>query len=679
MILDKNKEKLLLSNTIRILSIDAIEKSQSGHPGMPMGMSDIATVLWRTFLSHCPSHPKWINRDRFILSNGHGSILQYVLLYLSGYDLSLEDIKNFRQLNSKTPGHPEFNHTVGIETTTGPLGQGIANAVGFALSEKILSAKFNKKDICIIDHYTYVFAGDGCLMEGISHEACSLAGTWKLNKLILVWDNNNISIDGKTDKWFTEDIEKRFQSYGWNVIKSVNGHDFISIEKAFALAKQEKHRPTIICMNTIIGNGSINFSNTEKIHGTPLTKKEISLIKKNMGFPDKPFYIPNILLKKWSFIEKGKKLFSDWNKIKKKYQYKYYNDYKELRRRLEKKLPDIWFQESLKYIKNIKDFEIKNMATRKYSLEILEKFSLFLPELLGGSADLSNSNCVKWKNSISYDVKKDIKKVNYIHYGVREFAMSSIMNGISVYGGFIVFGGTFLVFVDYLKPALRLSALMKQKIIYILTHDSVAVGEDGPTHQPIEQLSSIRLIPNVICWRPYDYLECGVVWKKAIEENKSPVCIILSRQNIISKRKEYDIEVINNIAKGAYIIEDCKKNIDMIIIASGTEVSIPLSIRKYINCKNIRIISMVSQEIFDQQNKEYKEHVIPKNTKYKVSIELGSTGLWYKYIGLHGLAIGLDTFGISAPYKKIFECLSFTENNILKRINNFIKERNTNQ
>ena len=649
-----------MANAIRALSIDAIDKAKSGHPGMPLGMADIAQVLWNDFLKHNPKNPDWINRDRFVLSNGHGSMLLYSLLHLTGYDLSLDEIKNFRQLHSKTPGHPEAHLTEGVETTTGPLGQGLANAVGMAIAEKTLASKYNKPDSKIIDHNTYVFTGDGCLMEGISHEVCSLAGTLKLNKLIVFYDDNGISIDGEVSGWFTDDTVKRFESYNWNVVKNVDGHSPEEVEKAIENALKSKDKPTLICCKTKIGFGSPNKEGKESSHGAPLGNDETNLTKKNIGWDFGPFEIPKSIYDVWNGSEKGFQLENDWNKEFENYTNKYPAEAKELTRRISSNLPEEWLEKSQAFIKLCNEKE-EIIATRKASQNCIEAYAEILPEMIGGSADLGASNLTLWSGS------KEIKEFtngNYINYGVREFGMSAIMNGLSAHGGFIPYGGTFLTFSDYSKNAIRMSAIMKLKNIFVFTHDSIGLGEDGPTHQAIEQINSLRDIPNNTVIRPCDTLETAFAWKYAIENKSGPTCLILSRQSCeFQKRSGEQIALIN---KGAYILKDTKK-LDIIFIATGSEVNIAMISAKKLEEKGIgvRVISMLSNEIFDNQDYDYKEAILPSQIDKRISIEAGSTSSWYKYLGINGKAIGINCFGESAPGGKLLEYFGFTSQAII--------------
>ncbi len=655
-----------LSNAIRFLSIDAVEKAKSGHPGAPMGMADIATVLWNDFLKHNPNNPEWFNRDRFILSNGHASMLLYSLLHLSGYKLTINDIKNFRQLKSKTPGHPECDVTPGVETTTGPLGQGIANAIGIALAEKVLAKEFNRKNFNIIDHYTYVFAGDGCLMEGISHESCSLAGTLGLNKLILIYDMNGISIDGKVELWFTENIKKRFESYNWNVISKVDGHSFTNIKKAINLARKEKNKPTIICATTKIGYGSPNKEDTSSAHGAPLGNKEVDQTRKNLKWKYKPFFIPKNIYKAWDARKKGQNLEIEWNKKFNKYKKQYPNESRELVRRINTKLP----KKLNTIIDNFCKKEHGDLATRKSSQLVFEEISKYLPELIGGSADLKESNLVF--SSRSKAITKSDFTGKYIYYGVREFAMSAINNGIFLHKGFRPYASTFLIFSEYAKNAIRMSALMELPVIYIFTHDSIGLGEDGPTHQAVEQLTSLRIIPNMDLWRPADTQETAVAWKQSLIRTTGPTSIILSRQKLPELKRS--TQQLKNINKGAYIIYEKSGRTDAIILATGSEVHLAIEAAKSIKNYNIRVVSFACTEVFDKQNSRYKSAIIPTNQKNILAIEAGVGTYWYKYIGKQGQIISMKTFGLSAPGNKVMEHFGFTVKNVIKEIKNLIKK-----
>ncbi|QJC37251.1 transketolase [Enterobacteriaceae endosymbiont of Donacia thalassina] len=660
-----------LANAIRFLSIDAIENSKSGHPGAPMGMADIAEVLWRNYLNHNPNNPKWINRDRFILSNGHCVMLIYSLLHLTGYDLTISDLKNFRKLHSKTPGHPEFRCTPNIETSTGPLGQGLANAVGIAIAEKTLAAQFNRLNYNIINHYTYVFLGDGCLMEGISHEVCSLAGTLKLKKLIVFYDNNGISIDGNIKGWFNDDTKKRFESYGWYVISDIDGHDFRSIEKAIDKAKSSiEDKPSLLICNTIIAFGSPNKSGKNIAHGSPLGKEEVLLTRKNLNWNYQPFEIPSYIYKKWNAKEIGNIKEFKWNYMFKNYCNKFPILAKELKRRINNFLPEDWNNKINKFIYKLNNTNT-NFSTRESSQYILQKYSKLLPELLGGSADLSSSNLTILKNSKPIN---KFKNGNYIYYGVREFGMMAIANGISLYHGFIPYTATFLVFSDYCRNAIRMAALMKIRNIMIYTHDSIGLGEDGPTHQPIEQLSSLRLIPNISIWRPCDKIETAIAWKISIENINKPTILVLSRQNLPTQKRNK--KEISYISYGAYILKDClDKNPQIILIATGSEVPLAVEVYKKLSLLKYktRVISMPSTDTFDKQTKEYRNYLLPKHIKCRIAIEAGSKDFWYKYVGLDGIVIGMNTFGYSAPANKLFQKFGFTVENIILKIKKFLK------
>ncbi|BBA85013.1 transketolase [Candidatus Nardonella dryophthoridicola] len=669
-----NCSRKRLANAIRILSMDSVEYAKSGHPGSAMGMADVAEVLWRDYINHNPNNPNWFNRDRFILSNGHSSILLYSILHLTGYNLSIEDLKNFRKINSKTPGHPEYGNTSGIEISTGPLGQGLANAVGFAISEKVLSSQFNKPGYNIIDNYTYVFVGDGCLMEGISHEACSIAGNLNLGKLIVFYDKNGISIDGYTKNWFNDNTELRFISYGWNVI-DIDGHNSLDIKNAINEARNVLNKPSLIICNTIIGYGSPNKSNKNIIHGNPLGKEEIKLTRDNLNWKIyDEFFIPSDIYKEWNSLEKGNIKESNWNKLFLEYSNKFPELSKELIRRINKSLPYDWeYKNNIFLNEFLKNDLYNNISTREASKNILEKYGKLLPELLGGSADLSSSNLTNWSN-LSY-IKYNTSG-NYIYFGVREFAMTAISNGISIYKGFIPYTSTFLVFSDYAKNAIRMSSIMSIQNIFIYTHDSILLGEDGPTHQPIEHINSLRDVPNLILWRPCNQIETFFAWKNAIENRNKPTVIILSRQKI----KNYiDLDInINNISKGGYILkENNSKNNDLniSIIFSGSEIEISMAIYNYLISKNIncKIISMPSISIFMNQSKEYRKNIIDNNSK-KIIIELCTTNYWYKYVNYNdSIIIGLEDFGKSGSDLDLINIFKFDLNSIINKINLFLK------
>ena len=653
-----------LANAIRALAMDAVEKANSGHPGMPMGMADIAEVLWMDFLRHNPNNPNWINRDRFIISNGHGAMLHYTLLHLTGYPLTIEDLQNFRQFHSKTPGHPEFGDTPGVETTTGPLGQGIANAVGMALAEKLLAQEFNRENFPIIDHYTYVFIGDGCLMEGISHEAASLAGTWNLNKLIVFWDDNGISIDGDVTGWFTDNTPLRFESYQWNVIANVDGHNSDAIFQAIHAAKQEKNRPTLICCKTKIGYGAPNLAGTAESHGAPLGEKEIALTRQELSWHHEPFVIPEHYYNEWNSHQKGKQWQAKWQELFDGYQERYPELASEFIRRQKGDLPNNWLDSSNQFIKETIELN-KKMATRKASQQCLNAFSPMLPELLGGSADLSGSNCTISKSSKI--ISPTDFSGNYLEYGVREFGMAAIMNGIALHHGFIPYGGTFLVFCDYARNAIRLSALMKQRVIYVLTHDSIGLGEDGPTHQPIEHAAMLRLTPGLNVWRPCDLSETAVAWQHAIE-HQGPSCLLLSRQDLPAC--ERDENKVNDIKKGGYILFEPEQPIQGILIATGSEVYLALEAALALKEQNlsVRVVSIPCCEVFKTQPSEYQELVLPKTIQKRIVIEAGVPDYWHQFAPL-GKIIGINHFGASAPASVLFKEYGFTVENI---VNSFI-------
>ena len=629
-----------LANAIRVLAMDAVQKANSGHPGAPMGMADIAEVLWNDFLKHNPSNPHWPDRDRFVLSNGHGSMLIYSLLHLSGYDLSINDLKQFRQLHSKTPGHPERGYTPGIETTTGPLGQGIANAVGFALAEKILAAQFNQDDHTIVDHHTYVFLGDGCMMEGVSHEACSLAGTLGLGKLIAFYDDNGISIDGHVEGWFTDDTPKRFEAYGWHVISAIDGHDAEAIHTAIELARSEKNKPTLICCKTIIGYGSPNKQASHDCHGSPLGADEIALVRKTLNWNAAPFDIPEAIYQAWDANEDGVLNEAVWSEKMQAYKIAYPKLAAEFERRVIKQELPVGFVEDAQ--KFIAENQAKNekIASRKASQNSIAHFGKLLPEILGGSADLAGSNLTLWSGSKG--ISASDASGNYVYYGVREFGMSAIMNGISAHGGFIAFGATFLMFMEYARNALRMAALMKIQNIFVYTHDSIGQGEDGPTHQPIEQLTALRSTPNLQTWRPADATETAVAWKCAIEHRTGPTALVFSRQNIGSfERTQTQVEAIG---RGGYILIEPDGVPQAVLISTGSEMDITVQAALILNTKGhrIRVVSMPSTSVFDQQEQQYKEHVLPKHIDVRVAIETSHVDFWRKYVGLSGAVIGMS-------------------------------------
>ncbi len=658
-----------LANAIRMLSADAVQKADSGHPGMPMGMADIAEVLWNDFLRHNPANPKWFNRDRFVLSNGHGAMLQYALLHLTGYDLSIEDIKNFRQLHSKTPGHPELGYTPGVETTTGPLGQGFANAVGMAIAERGLAASFNRGNIEIVDHFTYVVVGDGCLMEGISHEAASLAGTLGLGKLITLYDDNGISIDGSVNGWFTEDIPKRFEAYGWHVVPNVDGHDPKAIYTAIEEARFFIEKPSIICFKTEIGFGAPTLAGSAKTHGSPLGELEVSGVRKELDWEHIPFAIPQEIYAAWDAKKLGAQLESQWQD--KLAEYRKTNSVlaQEFLRRIEGRLPPEWATKSATFLQTISTNPPQDMATRKASEACLNAFAPMLPELLGGSADLTSSNNT-WHNQ-SRVLDKMQADGNYIHYGVREFAMFAIMNGIALHRGYIPYGGTFLTFIDYGRNAIRLAAMMKQQVIFVLTHDSIGLGEDGPTHQPIEHAAILRLTPNVMVWRPCDTYETAVAWKAAIETNTAPTCLLLTRQNVPQQTR--DKKSLACVEQGGYVLVDCKDP-QAIIIAVGSEVGIAVEAAQQLTQDGyrIRVVSMPSTTVFDQQDASYKESVLPRKLAARVAVEAGAADFWYKYVGRRGKVVGLNRYGESAPYKAVYNALGITKENVVKAVKSLL-------
>lgn len=650
-----------LANAIRALSMDAVQKAKSGHPGAPMGMADIAEVLWNDFLKHNPSNPHWFDRDRFVLSNGHGSMLIYSLLHLTGYDVSAEDLANFRQLHSKTAGHPEYGYCPGVETTTGPLGQGITNAVGFALAEKTLAGQFNREGHEIIDHYTYAFMGDGCLMEGISHEACSLAGTLGLGKLIAFWDDNGISIDGEVEGWFSDDTPARFEAYGWQVIRGIDGHNPDQIRDAIEAARSNEDQPTLICCKTIIGFGSPNKQGKEDCHGAPLGDDEIALVRKELDWPHAPFEIPAEIAEGWDARTKGSQAENEWNEELAVYTEAYPELAAELLRRLAGDLPADFAEQADKWIAEVAAAG-DTIASRKASQNAINSLGPILPELLGGSADLAGSNLTMWKGSDP--IRANNAGGNYVNYGVREFAMSAIMNGIALHGGFIPYGGTFLIFMEYARNAVRMAALMKQRAIFVYTHDSIGLGEDGPTHQPVEQIASLRFTPNMQTWRPCDAVESAVAWRQAVERTDGPSALVFSRQNLAHQSR--DEAQIAAIAKGGYILKESAGTPDLILIATGSEVDLAMQSAAALEAegKAVRVVSMPSTERFDAQSAEYKESVLPAAVTARVAIEAGQADFWYKYVGLNGAIVGMTSFGESAPAGALFEHFGFTVDNI---------------
>ncbi|ENM3801094.1 transketolase [Vibrio cholerae] len=653
-----------LANAIRALSMDGVQKANSGHPGAPMGMADIAEVLWRSHLNHNPQNPNWADRDRFVLSNGHGSMLIYSLLHLSGYELSIDDLKNFRQLHSKTPGHPEYGYAPGIETTTGPLGQGITNAVGMAIAEKALAAQFNKPGHDIVDHFTYVFMGDGCLMEGISHEACSLAGTLGLGKLIAFWDDNGISIDGHVEGWFSDDTPKRFEAYGWHVIPAVDGHDADAINAAIEAAKAETSRPTLICTKTIIGFGSPNKAGSHDCHGAPLGNDEIKAAREFLGWEYAPFEIPTDIYAAWDAKAAGASKEAAWDEKFAAYAKAYPAEAAEYKRRVAGELPANWEAATSEIIANLQA-NPANIASRKASQNALEAFGKLLPEFMGGSADLAPSNLTMWSGSQSLTAE-DFSG-NYIHYGVREFGMTAIINGIALHGGFVPYGATFLMFMEYARNAMRMAALMKVQNIQVYTHDSIGLGEDGPTHQPVEQIASLRMTPNMSTWRPCDQVESAVAWKLAIERKDAPSALIFSRQNLAQQPRS--AEQVANIAKGGYILKDCAGQPELILIATGSEVELAVAAYEQLSAegKAVRVVSMPSTDAFDKQDAAYREAVLPAAVTKRIAIEAGIADFWYKYVGFGGRIIGMTSFGESAPAGELFKLFGFTTENVVKQ------------
>ncbi|WP_025902734.1 transketolase [Tatumella sp. UCD-D_suzukii] len=654
-----------LANAIRALSMDAVQKAKSGHPGAPMGMADIAEVLWRDFLNHNPQNPSWADRDRFVLSNGHGSMLIYSLLHLTGYDLPIQELENFRQLHSRTPGHPEYGYTPGVETTTGPLGQGIANAVGFAIAERTLAAQFNRPGHDIVDHYTYAFMGDGCMMEGISHEACSLAGTLKLGKLIAFYDDNGISIDGHTDGWFTDDTGMRFEAYNWHVIRGIDGHDHDAIRRAVEEARSVTDKPSLLICKTVIGFGSPNKAGTHDSHGAPLGDEEIALTRKQLGWNYAPFEIPDDIYAAWDAKNAGSEKEQAWDKKFAAYQQAFPALAQEFVRRTRDKLPQNWQEESLKYIEQLQA-NPANIASRKASQNAIEAFGKLLPEYLGGSADLAPSNLTMWSGS--KPINEDAAG-NYIHYGVREFGMTAVANGISLHGGFLPYTATFLMFVEYARNAARMAALMKIRQVLVYTHDSIGLGEDGPTHQPVEQLASLRTTPNMSTWRPCDQVESAVAWKYAIERQDGPTALIFSRQNLAQQPRS--AEQLANVARGGYVLKDCDGQPELILIATGSEVSLAVAAAEQLSGqgRKVRVVSMPSTDAFDKQDAAYRESVLPAAVTARVAIEAAIADFWYKYTGLNGAIVGMTSFGESAPADLLFKEFGFTVENVVAKAN----------
>ncbi|MEM8593225.1 MAG: transketolase [Pseudomonadota bacterium] len=658
-----------LANAIRVLSMDAVQQANSGHPGAPMGMADIAEVLWNGFLKHNPSNPNWVNRDRFVLSNGHGSMLLYSLLHLTGYDVSIDDLKAFRQLHSKTPGHPELQDTPGVETTTGPLGQGLSNAVGMALAERTLAAQFNQDGFPIVDHYTYAFVGDGCLMEGISHEVCSLAGTLKLGKLVVLYDDNGISIDGDVDAWFSDDTKKRFESYGWEVLANVDGHNPSEIEAAITKARQSD-RPSLVCCRTLIGKGAPNKEGGHDVHGAPLGADEIAATRKALNWNAPAFDVPEDIRDGWLTQQQGAQHEQQWQELFDAYQAKHPELAKELTRRQAGELPSDFAQTAQRYIQQCQA-DGASVASRKASQNCLNAYGNMLPELLGGSADLSPSNNTIWSGSVPINSGDDSDRQsgNYVHYGVREFGMSAIMNGMALHGGFIPYGATFLVFMEYARNAIRMAALMQQRCIFVYTHDSIGLGEDGPTHQPIEQLTNLRTTPNLNTWRPCDTVESAVAWKSAIESQTTPSALIFSRQGLPHQARS-DAQLLN-VEKGGYVLKAASATPQLILMATGSEVDLAIQAAEVLEEKGtpVQVVSMPCTEVFDAQSADYKETVLPSQVTKRIAIEAGHVDFWYKYVGLNGDVIGMRSFGASAPIKDLYAHFGITVDAIVSSAN----------
>ena len=650
----------LLANAIRMLSVDAIQKANSGHPGAPMGMADIAEVVWRRHLRHNPKNPQWFNRDRYVQSNGHGSMLIYALLHLTGYDLSMDDIRDFRQLHSRTPGHPEYGYTPGVETTTGPLGQGVANAVGMAIAEKALAAEFNKPGFNIVDHHTWLFLGDGCLMEGISHEACGLAGTLKLGNLIAIWDDNGISIDGHVEGWFAEDTAARFRAYGWHVIEGVDGHDPEAVDAAVREAKSVTDKPSLLCCKTIIGFGSPNKANSHDCHGSALGADEVALVRERLQWPYAPFEIPGEIYAEWDATEKGAQVQQEWDALFADYAKQWPELAAEFTRRMKGDLPAGWAENMQKYVHDLQSHPAA-LATRQVSQKCLNHFADMLPELMGGSADLSPSNLTRHQKSVDFTGENPAG--NYISYGVREFGMSAIMNGLALHGGFIPYGGTFLMFMEYARNALRMAALMKIRSVFVYTHDTIGLGEDGPTHQPVEQLASLRLTPNMETWRGCDQVEVAVAWQQAIERKDGPTSLVLTRQPLAQQPRT--AAQLAEIARGGYVLSDCDGQPEMILISAGSEIELVVSAAKALTeeGRKVRVVSMPCTERFDNQDAAYKESVLPKAVRKRLAVEASIAGFWERYVGLDGKVIGMTSFGESAPANVLFK--HFTPENVL--------------
>ncbi len=657
-----------LADALRILAMDGVQAANSGHPGMPMGMAEVAVALWHRHLRHNPADPKWANRDRFVLSNGHGSMLLYALLHLSGYDLPLDELKRFRQLHSKTPGHPEYGYTPGVETTTGPLGQGIANAVGFAMAERLLAAEFNREGFPVVDHRTYVFLGDGCMMEGVSHEACALAGTWKLGKLIALYDDNGISIDGHVEPWFSDDTPKRFEAYGWNVIRDVDGHSIDAVDLALRQARAQDERPTLICCKTVIGKGSPNKAGTHDVHGSPLGADEIAATRAALGITAGPFEVSDSVRAIWNAREQGGAAQAAWADLFARYQAAYPAEAAEFLRRTSGALPADFAARADAALKEI-DAKAETIASRKASQNAIQALAPLLPEFLGGSADLAPSNLTMWKGCVPVREAGG----NYLNYGVREFGMGAIMNGIALHGGFRPFAGTFLMFSEYARNAIRMAALMKANPIWVFTHDSIGLGEDGPTHQPVEQTATLRMVPNLDVWRPCDAVETFVAWRTAVEHKQSPTCLILSRQNLPHQPRS--AAQIDAIARGGYVLSDCDGAPQAVLIATGSEVALAVEAQRRLQEQGVavRVVSMPSTFAFDRQSADYRASVLPRGVP-RVAVEAGVTDGWRKYVGLEGAVIGIDTFGESAPAPVLYEHFGITSARVVEAVLSLVKE-----
>lgn len=660
-----------LANAIRVLSMDAVQQANSGHPGAPMGMADIAEVLWRDFLKHNPANPQWADRDRFILSNGHGSMLLYSLLHLTGYDLGIEDLKNFRQLHARTPGHPEYGYAPGVETTTGPLGQGLTNAVGFALAEKVLGAQFNREGHALVDHHTYVFLGDGCLMEGVSHEACSLAGTLGLGKLVAIYDDNGISIDGDVEGWFTDDTPARFEAYGWHVVRGVDGHDADAVKKAIEEARSVTDKPSLICARTVIGFGAPNKQGGHDVHGAPLGGDEIAAAREHLGWNHGPFEVPAEIYSDWDAKARGEELEAEWNKTLEAYRAAHPELAAEFERRMAGDLPSEFDSRAQALVEEAQA-AMEKIATRKASEKALNGFGPFMPELLGGSADLTGSNNTWWQGCTLMSPSEP--GANYISYGVREFGMAAIMNGVALHGGFIPYGGTFLVFSDYARNALRMAAIMKQRSIFVLTHDSIGLGEDGPTHQPVEHVPSLRIIPNMSVWRPCDVTETVAAWRAALSRNDGPTSLALTRQGLVPQ--ERSAEQVANIAKGGYVLSDCDGEPEAILIATGSEVQVAMEAKAKLSGagKKVRVVSMPSTDVFEKQDAAYRESVLPSHILARVAVEAAHVDYWYKYVGLDGRIVGMTSFGESAPAGQLFEYFDITADAVVAAVEDCLPE-----